>query len=51
MINDNFLKNLTKYNLLNLKKQVLEIKSPKEKNNKKELSEAEILESVFNKEI
>ncbi len=49
-INDILLKNLSKYNLLDLKKKVLEIKEPKIEK-KKELSEAEILESVFDKEI
>lgn len=51
MINENLLKNLTKYNLLELKKQVLEIIEPHNKTAKKELSEEEILASVFDREI
>lgn len=51
MINDTLLKNLAKYNLINLKKRVLALREPKEVKLKKELSEDEILESVFKKEI
>lgn len=51
MINENFLKNLTKYNLLDLKKKVIELKEPKNLKKKKELSEAEIINSVFDQEI
>ena len=51
MINDTLLKNLTKYNLIELKKIVMLIKEPKEIDNKKELSEEEILQSVFDMEI
>jgi len=51
MINDNLLRNLTKYNLIDLKKKVLEIKNPPNEIRKKELSEEEILQSVFNSEI
>ena len=51
MINENLLKNLTKYNLLDLKKRVLELKEPAANKKEKELSEAEILESVFDKEL
>lgn len=50
MINENFLKNLTKYNLVDLKKKVLELKEPQNKK-RKELSEAEIINSVFDQEI
>ncbi len=50
-INNNLLKNLTKYNLLDLKKRVMAIKEPKIANTKKELSEEEILQFVFDKEI
>lgn len=51
MINDNLLKNLTKYNLIDLKKKVLLLKEPKRQSTKKELSEEEILQSVFDTEI
>lgn len=51
MINEQLLKNLTKYNLLDLKKIVLDIKNPPKMARRKELSEAEILESVFSREI
>lgn len=51
MINDNLLKNLTKYNLIDLKKKVLALMEPDQEGRKKELSEEEILQSVFDKEI
>ena len=51
MINDTLLKNLNKYNLQELKKKVMLIKEPKEIIRKKELSEEEILQSVFDCEI
>ncbi|WP_072681850.1 hypothetical protein [Arcobacter sp. LA11] len=51
MINDTLLKNLTKYNLIDLKKKVLLLKEPKKQPSKKELSEEEILQSVFDLEI
>ncbi|MCP4971881.1 MAG: hypothetical protein GY932_14960 [Arcobacter sp.] len=50
MINQQFLKNLTKYNLFDLKKRVLLLKNPK-KDNKKDISEEEILKSVFDSDI
>lgn len=51
MINDNLLKNLTRYNLIDLKKRVMLIKEPNEIQRKKELSEEEILKLVFDTEI
>lgn len=51
MINDTLIKNLTKYNLDDLKEMVLLIKNPPKENVKKELSEEEILQSVFSKEL
>lgn len=51
MINEQLLKNLTKYNLIDLKKKVLLLKEPKKQPSKKELSEEEILQSVFDSEI
>ncbi|PLY06109.1 MAG: hypothetical protein C0625_10790 [Arcobacter sp.] len=51
MINDNLLKNLTKYNLVELKKRVLELKNPTHEIRKKALTEDEIMKSVFNTEI
>lgn len=51
MINDTLLKNLTKYNLHDLKEMVLIIKNPPKEREKKELSEEEILQSVFDQEI
>jgi hypothetical protein len=48
MINENLLKNLSKYNLVELKKRVLLIKEPKIEAMKKELTEEEIKQSVFN---
>jgi hypothetical protein len=51
MINETLLKNLTKYNLHDLKEMVLLIKNPPIETKKKELSEEEILQSVFDKEI
>ena len=51
MINDTLLKNLTKYGLIDLKKRVMAIKEPKKIIRKKELSEEEILQSVFDMEI
>lgn len=51
MINDQLIKNLTKYNLHALKEMVLFIKNPPEDNTKKELSEEEVLKSVFDSEI
>jgi len=51
MINDTLLKNLTKYNLHDLKEMVLLIKNPPVESKKRELSEEEILQSVFEKEI
>lgn len=47
MINENLLKNLTKYNLVELRKRVLLIKEPKIKTTEKELTEEEIKQSVF----
>lgn len=51
MINDTLLKNLSKYNLINLRKRVLALKEPEMRKPKRELSEEEILDSVFKKEI
>jgi hypothetical protein len=51
MINEQLIKNLTKYNLIDLKKRVLLLKEPKDNNEKKELSEEEILQSVFENDI
>lgn len=51
MINDNLLKNLTKYNLIDLKRKVLLLKEPKKDTSKRELTEEEILQSVFDSEI
>jgi len=51
MINETLLKNLTKYNLHDLKEMVLLIKNPPKEREKKELSEEEILQSVFDQEI
>jgi hypothetical protein len=51
-INDNLIKNLTKYHLDELKAKVLIIKYPTEDNSKvKHLSEEEILKLAFEKEI
>ncbi len=51
MINDQLIRNLTKYNLHDLKEMVMIIKNPPKQNTKKELSEEEILQSVFTDEI
>ncbi len=51
MINDQLIKNLSKYNLNDLKEMVLFIKNPPKDNVKKELSEEESLQSVFSQEI
>lgn len=51
MINDTLLKNLSKYNLDDLKEMVLLIKNPPKNNAKKELSESEILSKVFDMEL
>lgn len=51
MINDNLIKNLTKYNLIELKKKVLALREPDPEPKKKELTEEEILQSVFDQEL
>ncbi len=51
MINEHLIKNLTKYNLHDLKEMVLFIKNPPKDTEKKELSEEELLQSIFQKEL
>lgn len=51
MINDMLLKNLTKYDLLEIKEKVLLIKNPPIEKKKEELSESEILKMAFDTEL
>ncbi|WP_419764694.1 MAG: hypothetical protein ACNI28_13000 [Arcobacter sp.] len=51
MVTDTLLKNLTKYNLNDLKEKVLCIKNPSDDDKKKELTEKELIKLAFDQEL